>query len=115
MKIKPIKNSGNFYITTTLPYVNAEPHIGFAMEITRADIIARYKKLCGLNVFFNAGTDEHGLKVYRKALEIGQDPQEYVDGYAEKYKDLGRILGLSEGINFIRTTDENHKKSAEEF
>jgi len=115
MKIKPIKNSGNFYITTTLPYVNAEPHIGFAMEITRADIIARYKKLCGFNVFFNTGTDEHGLKVYRKALEIGQDPQEYVDGYAEKYKDLGRILGLSEGINFIRTTDENHKKSAQEF
>ena len=112
---KTNKVVNNFYITTTLPYVNAEPHIGFAMEITRADIIARYKKLCGFNVFFNTGTDEHGLKVYRKALEIGQDPQEYVDGYAEKYKDLGRILGLSEGINFIRTTDESHKKSAREF
>ena len=112
---KTNKVVNNFYITTTLPYVNAEPHIGFAMEITRADIIARYKKLRGFNVFFNTGTDEHGLKVYRKALEIGQDPQEYVDGYAEKYKDLGRILGLSEGINFIRTTDESHKNSAREF
>ncbi|MBM2817498.1 MAG: metG [Parcubacteria group bacterium] len=115
MKIKPIKNSGTFYITTTLPYVNAEPHIGFAMEITRADIITRYKKLCGFNIFFNTGTDEHGLKIYRKAIEVGHDPQEYVDGYAEKFKDLIKILNLSQDINFIRTTDEKHKKSAQEF
>ena len=52
-----------FYITTTLPYVNGEPHIGFAMEIIRADAIARYKKLTGLDVFFNTGTDEHGRKL----------------------------------------------------
>lgn len=109
------KDSENFYITTTLPYVNAEPHIGFALEITSADIIARYKKLQGFNVFFNTGTDEHGLKVYRKAVEIGQDPKEYADGYAEKFKDLIQVLGLSEDINFIRTTDESHKKSAREF
>ena len=108
-------NDNNFYITTTLPYVNADPHIGFAMEITRADIITRYKKLQSFNVFFNTGTDEHGLKVYRKAVEIGQDTQKYVNGYAEKYKKLVQILNLSEGINFIRTTDENHKKSAQEF
>ena len=112
---KTNKVVNNFYITTTLPYVNAEPHIGFAMEITRADIIARYKKLCGFNVFFNTGTDEHGLKIYRKATETGQDPQEYVNGYAQKFKDLIRILDLSEDVNFVRTTNEDHKRSTQEF
>lgn len=114
MKLRLIE-SKNFYITTTLAYVNADPHIGFAMEITRADIIARYKKLCGFDVFFNTGTDEHGQKIYNKAVETGQDPRKYVKVYADKFKDLIRILNLSEGINFIRTTDENHKKSAQEF
>lgn len=109
------KNGKNFYITTTLAYINAEPHIGFAMEITRADIIARYKKLCGFNVFFNTGTDEHGLKIYRKALESGQDPQEYADIMTEKFKELIQILNLSQDVNFIRTTDDDHKKSAQEF
>ena len=61
-----------FYITTTLPYVNAEPHIGFAMEIIRADIIARYQKLMGREVFFNTGTDEHWQKIYHKAIEACQ-------------------------------------------
>ena len=70
-------NKKPFYITTTLPYVNAEPHIGFAMEIIRADIIARSKKLAGFDVFFNTGTDEHGLKVYQKALEDGKEVQAY--------------------------------------
>lgn len=58
-----------FYITTTLPYVNAPPHIGFALEIVQADVIARYHSILGDDVFFNTGTDEHGLKVYQKALE----------------------------------------------
>ncbi len=105
----------NFYITTTLPYVNAEPHIGFAMEIIRADAIARYKKLAGFDVFFNTGTDEHGAKIYNKAIEGGKDPQKYVDEYAEKFKDLIPLLGLSEDINFTRTTDKHHIKSAQEF
>jgi len=71
-----------FYITTTLPYVNAEPHIGHAMEFIRADIIARYKKLMGFDVFFNTGTDEHGLKVFKKSEEEGVDIKNYVDKYA---------------------------------
>ena len=58
-----------FYITTTLPYVNADPHIGFALEIVQADAIARSRKSHGDEVFFNTGTDEHGLKIYEKALE----------------------------------------------
>jgi len=109
-----------FYITTTLPYVNAEPHIGFAMEIIRADIIARAKSLAGYEVFFNTGTDEHGTKIYRKANENGVDTQVYVNGLAQKYKDLRSILGIAVSVpgitsNFIRTTDDHHKRSAQEF
>ena len=104
-----------FYITTTLPYVNAEPHIGFAMEIIRADIIARSKKLAGYDVFFNTGTDEHGIKIYRKAKDLGVEPQAYVDGLSLKYKELLNILGITSEVNFIRTTDAHHKKSAQAF
>ena len=71
-----------FYITTTLPYVNADPHVGFAMEIIRADVIARVKKLQGYEVFFNTGTDEHGRKILLGAEEEGKDVQKYVDEYA---------------------------------
>lgn len=103
-----------FYVTTTLPYVNADPHIGFASEIVRADIIARYRRLLGDEVFFNTGTDEHGLKIQRKAEETGVDTQKYVDEYAKKFDDLKKSLNLSYD-NFIRTTDEHHIQSAQEF
>ncbi|MSU55155.1 MAG: methionine--tRNA ligase [Candidatus Taylorbacteria bacterium] len=105
----------NYYITTTIPYVNADPHIGFALEVVQADIIARYKKLAGFDVFFNTGTDEHGVKVYRKAMEQGVTPQAYADEYAEKYKKLLPKLGICEDVNFIRTTDKHHVHSAQEF
>lgn len=104
----------NIYLTTTLPYVNAPPHLGFALEIIQADTIARYNKLIGNNVFFNFGTDEHGLKIYQKALEEGKDPKEYCDEYAEKFDALKSALNLSYN-NFIRTTDEHHIKAAQEF
>ncbi len=104
----------NFYLTTTLPYVNAEPHLGFALEIVQADAIARYKRLRGYNVFFNFGTDEHGLKIYRKALEQGKDPQEYVNEYAAKFNRLKKALNLTYN-NFIRTTDKYHIKAAQAF
>ncbi len=105
----------SFYITTTLPYVNADPHIGFAMEIIRADVIARWKKLLGFEVFFNTGTDEHGQKIYEKAGEAGIDTQKYVDGSVESFKNLIPLLGISPDVHFIRTTDEHHIKSAQEF
>lgn len=104
-----------FYITTTLPYINADPHIGFAMEIIHADIVARAKKLQGFEVFFNTGSDEHGQKMFQKAIEAKKDPKLYMDEFAEKFKNLKSILNLSDEINFIRTTDEHHKKSAQEF
>ncbi len=91
---------GKYYITTTLPYVNAEPHIGFAMEIIRADVLARMHKALGDEVFFNTGTDEHGQKIYKKALAEGKDPQEYCDEYAAKFELLKTGLNLSYN-NFI--------------
>ena len=93
--------SKNFYITTTLPYVNAPAHMGHVLEVVRADVIARYKTLIGYEVFFNTGTDEHGQKIYQKALENNQDPQKFVDLYAGKFKELLVLLGISSDINFI--------------
>lgn len=107
--------SKSFYITTTLPYVNSDPHVGFALEIVRADIIARAKELQGFEVFFNTGTDEHGQKIFDNAEKAGKSTQDFVDENAKKFKDLKVVLGLSEGLHFIRTTDENHIKSAQEF
>lgn len=104
----------NFYLTTTLPYVNAKPHIGFALEIIQADVIARFQRLLGNEVFFNFGTDEHGLKIYRKAIEQGKDPQAYCDDYAAKFDLLKKALNLSYN-SFIRTTDPHHKKAAQHF
>lgn len=109
----PDKNR-KFYITTTLPYVNADPHIGFALEIIQADAIARYYGSLGYDVFFNTGVDEHGLKIFRKAQEGKLSPQEYCDIYAKKFDDLKKALNLSYN-SFIRTTDEHHIKSAQEF
>lgn len=102
-----------FYITTTLPYVNADPHVGFAMEIIRADAIARYKKLIGREVFFNTGTDEHGMKLWEGAKKSGMDVKDYVDMYAEKFRGLTKLLGISEDIHFIRTTDVGHEAAAQ--
>src|SRR3989344_2589672 len=105
----------SLYLTTTLPYVNADPHIGFALELVQADIYVRYRALQGTSVFFNTGTDEHGLKIYRKALEEGKEPQAYVDEYAAKFRMLKEKLNLFPDLHFIRTTDPQHKKSAQEF
>jgi len=103
-----------FYITTTLPYVNAEPHIGFALEIVQADIIARYHKSLGEGVVFNTGTDEHGLKIYRNAQEEGKDVQKYADENAAKFNELKEALNV-DFTNFIRTTDPHHVSAAQEF
>lgn len=108
-------SSEKFYITTTLPYVNAEPHLGFALEIVQADTLARYWNLLGREVFFNTGTDEHGLKIYRRAREEGKDVQQYVDEYAEKFKRLIPALGVSSDVHFIRTTDKHHLRACQEF
>ncbi|MFZ2593475.1 MAG: methionine--tRNA ligase [Minisyncoccia bacterium] len=104
----------HFYITTTIPYVNAAPHIGFALEITHADTIARYKRLTGYEVFFNFGSDEHGQKIWENARDAGVDAQAYTDEYAEKFKALKSKLNLTYDA-FIRTTDAKHKSAAQEM
>jgi methionyl-tRNA synthetase len=106
--------SKKFYITTTLPYVNADPHIGFALEIIQADVLARYHLLLGEDVFFNTGTDEHGLKIYREARKEKKDIQKYVDENAKKFDNLKKALNLSYN-NFIRTSDKHHKEAAKDF
>ncbi len=95
--------------------MNADPHVGFAMEIIRADAIARAKKLEGFDVFFNTGTDEHGQKLWIAAQAEGKDIQVYVDEYAERFRGLKGLLGISDDVHFIRTTDAHHVKAAEVF
>jgi methionyl-tRNA synthetase len=102
------------YITTTLPYVNSDPHIGFAAEVVVADALARYWRLMEDEVFFNTGTDEHGQKIAEKADQKGESRQAYVDHYAGEFAKLKDLLGLSYD-NFIRTTNEDHKKAAQEL
>jgi methionyl-tRNA synthetase len=103
-----------FYITTTIPYVNGDPHIGFAREIVVADALARYRALMGDEVRFNTGTDEHGQKIFEKARELGKDPQVYADELAPRFERLRETLNLS-FTNFVRTTDPHHKMAAQEF
>ncbi len=104
----------NKYITTTLPYVNADPHIGFALEVIQADALARAGRLRGDDVFFSTGTDEHGQKIAQKADEKGESRQDYVDHYANEFLKLKEALGLSFD-NFVRTTDEHHIRAAQEI
>lgn len=103
-----------FYITTTLPYTNSDPHIGFATELIKADVIARWHRLKGEEVFFNTGTDEHGLKIYQLAEAAGLSPRDFCEPYANNFKKLCSDLDISI-TNFIRTTDEHHVAAAQEF
>lgn len=104
----------SFYITTTIPYVNADPHIGFALELVQTDAIARYQRLLGKEVFFSTGTDEYGQKIWEASLKEEKNVQDYVDHYAQKFIDLKSLLNLSYD-NFIRTTSEEHIKASQEF
>lgn len=102
------------YITTTLPYVNADPHIGFATEIVQADVLARAWRAQGEDVFFTTGTDEHGQKISQKAEEERKEVQAYVDHFASEFKKLHEVLDLSNDA-FIRTTDPKHVAAAQEL
>ena len=102
------------YITTAIPYVNGAPHIGHAMDYCLADVCARYHRLVGDEVRFQAGTDEHGNKIFRKAAELNEPVQEYVDKNAAKFKDFIRLLNV-EYTDFVRTTDAEHEKRCQEI
>ena len=94
-----------FYITTSIAYVNAPPHIGYALEIAQADVIARHNRLLGKEVYFLSGTDEHGAKVSRSADDTGISIEKFVDENAKKFKNLLKIINASND-DFIRTSDQ---------
>lgn len=102
------------YLTTTLPYVNADPHAGHALEFVQADVLARAWRFKGEEVFFSTGTDEHGQKIFEAAEKAGQDVHAYVDHYAARFKELRATFDLSYDA-FIRTTDEKHVRAAQEM
>ena len=94
-----------FYITTSIPYLNAKPHLGFALEALQADILARYSRLLGKDVFFLSGTDEHGAKVMKAAEVAGKSPKEFTDEFSGFFQDLLKKLNISND-DFIRTSDK---------
>lgn len=105
----------NYFITTSIPYVNGEPHIGFAMEGIEGDTIARYFRMQGNETFFLTGTDENGVKIYKTAHNQGVETQELCDKYSQKFQDLKPVLNFSND-DFIRTTDRvRHWPAAQEM
>ncbi len=104
----------NFYITTPIYYPSGKPHMGHAYSSIIADIFARFKRLEGYKVLFLTGTDEHGLKIQREAEKNKKDPKLFCDELSKKFKDLTKILNLSND-DFIRTTEKRHFKSVEEL
>lgn len=103
-----------FYITTPIYYVNDAPHIGHAYTSIACDVLARYWRLRGRKVFFLTGTDEHGKKVAQSAQQQQKEPQKFVDEVSQKFKTLNETLNIS-ADDFIRTTQERHKKAALAF
>jgi methionyl-tRNA synthetase len=101
--------SRTFYVTTPIYYVNDVPHIGHAYTTLAADVLARYKKMMGYDVFFLTGTDEHGQKVEKAANTAGETPLELADRVVKRFQALWEKLNIS-CTDFIRTTQERHKK-----
>lgn len=104
----------NFYITTAIPYANADPHIGFALEILYSDVMARYQRLLGNDVYFLTGTDEHGQKMFKTAKDLGVDPYDYASEKSAEFQKLADVWDISND-DFIRTTEKRHKEAAQAF
>src|SRR5438874_13658568 len=103
-----------YYITTPIYYVNAMPHIGHAYTTICCDVLARYHRLLGQDVFFLTGTDEHGINIERKADEAGKPYQQYCDEIAGYFRELWEMLDIRYD-DFIRTTSERHKAGVRAF
>jgi methionyl-tRNA synthetase len=103
-----------YYVTTPIYYVNGAPHIGHAYTSIAADVMARWKRLDGFNVFFLTGTDEHGQKVEKAARDAGMDPQSFTDKVSADFRDMAVKMGVSFD-QWIRTTEERHKASCAEL
>lgn len=102
----------NYFVATSIPYVNGEPHIGFGMELIQADVLARAARGRGEQVMFSTGSDEHGGKVADKAKELGLETKAYTDKMSQSFRDLGKLLNVSND-RFIRTTDAAHEQRAQ--
>ncbi|HVV66829.1 MAG TPA: methionine--tRNA ligase [Candidatus Saccharimonadales bacterium] len=102
----------NYYVTTSLPYVNGDPHLGHAMEFVMADVLARYARQRGDAVIFSTGTDEHGGKIAEKAAELKMTPKELADEMSGRFRALAERLNVSND-RFIRTTDAGHEQRAQ--
>src|SRR5580704_9415964 len=102
----------DYYVTTSIPYVNADPHIGFAMELLYGDVLARWARQRGDDVIFCTGTDEHGGKIAEKAAELKVSPKDYADQISQRFQDLTKLINASND-RFIRTTDPGHEQRAQ--
>ena len=102
-----------YYITTPIYYVNDVPHIGHAYTTLACDVLARYKRARGYEVFFLTGTDEHGQKVEKAAQSQGETPLELADRVVKRFQSLWEKLNIAES-DFIRTSQERHKKAVSE-
>lgn len=102
----------NYFVTTAIPYINAEPHIGTALDFLYADVIARAARQEGKPVIFSTGTDEHGGKIAEKAAEAKLTPEAFADKMSERFKVLTKLLNISND-RFIRTTDKGHEQRAQ--
>lgn len=98
-----------YYVTTSIPYVNGEPHLGHAMEFVMADVLARAARARGETTIFSTGTDEHGGKIAEKAAELKLNPKDLTDQMSQKFRDLLDELEVKPD-RFIRTTDEGHEQ-----
>ena len=102
----------NYYVTTSIPYVNGDPHIGHALEFIMADVLARAARQRGDKVIFSTGTDEHGTKVAQKAESLGKTAQNYADEMSKEFVVLAKALNISND-RFVRTTDKAHEQRAQ--
>ncbi len=102
----------NYYVTTSIPYVNGEPHIGFGMELVQADVLARAARQQKKSVIFSTGSDEHGGKIADKAKELGLETKAFADQMSQNFRDLGKLLNISND-RFVRTTDAGHEQRAQ--
>src|ERR1700719_3622421 len=101
-----------FYLTTPIYYANSRPHVGSAYTTIVCDVIARYKRMCGYEVAYLTGTDEHGVNIERAAEKLGITPQELVDKNQQIFRDLWKLLGITH-TDFVRTTSKEHARAVQ--
>ena len=118
VKDKPFANVAQgkpkFYLTTPIYYANSRPHVGSAYTTIVCDVIARYKRMCGYDVAYLTGTDEHGVNIERAAEAKGITPQQLVDKNEAIFRDLWKLLGITH-TDFIRTTSAEHARAVEKL